>query len=140
MPECSITINMAKGMSHSGRNANAGVFALEFIGSLFYLFLVYLMAVDKMSVGPAFTGTGTFWLPVFVGVSILSAIALFVVSFTYLSEPKILAGWHTKHLGLKLAAVTGLTFFSITIGTPYFIVALAGFVLALIGGVIGYRL
>ncbi len=125
---------------HSGnKNINVGVFALEFVGSLFYLFLVYLMASDVMPESTVFSGVGAFWLPIFAGVSILAAIALFITSFTYLSEPKIIAGEHTKNLGLKLAAVTGVTFFAMTVSTPYFAVALVGFVLSLVGGMIGYR-
>jgi hypothetical protein len=132
---------MARHSTNGSKNVNVGVFALEFIGSLFFLFLVYLMAVGKMTLNSVvFGGVGAFWLPLFAGASILASIALFFASFTYLSEPKLIAGEHTKNLGLKLAAVAGLTFFALTIGTPYFIVALAGFLLALIGGMVGYRL
>ena len=126
--------------SAMSKKTNPGVFALEFVGSLFYLFLVYLMGLNKMPISVVFSGTGSFWLPVFVGVSILAAIALFVFSFTYLGEPKILAGERTKNMGLQLAMVLGITFFALTIGTQYFFVALIGFILALIGGIMGYRL
>ncbi len=132
---------MAKHMVNSrSRGTSVGIFASEFIGSLFYLYLVYLMAADKMVSSIVFTGAGAFWLPLFVGVSIVAAIALFFTSFTYLSEPKLIAGEHTKNLGLKLAAVTGVTFFALTIGTGYFVIALAGFILTVIGGMAGYRL
>ena len=125
--------------SAGGKNINIGVFALELVGSLFFLFLVYLMAFRSMPIGPVFAGTGTFWLPIFAGVSVLVAVAMFFFSLTYLSELKLIAGEYTKNMGLKLAAVAGLTFFAITIGTQYFVVALAGFILSLIGGMVGYR-
>jgi len=122
------------------RQTNGGVFALEFVGSLFYLVLVYLMAADVMPVGAVFGGTGSFWLPVFAGISVVAAIALFVFSFTYLAEPKLISGEHTKNLGLYFAAATGITFFAMTLGTSYFVLALAGFILSLIGGMVGYRM
>jgi hypothetical protein len=132
---------MAKHMMHSSnKQTNGGVFALEFVGSLFYLVLVYLMAADDMPVGVVFNGTGSFWLPVFAGVSVIAAIALFVFSFTYLAEPKVISGEHTKNLGLYFAAATGITFTAMTLGTSYFVLAFAGFVLSLIGGMVGYRL
>ncbi len=126
-------------MAKSNKNLNVGVFALELVGSLFFLYLVYLMAANLMPISIVFNGTGAFWLPVFVGVSILASIALFIFSFSYLGEPKIRAGIRTKNLGLSLAVVAGITFFALTIGTPYFFVALGGFVLSVIGGMAGYR-
>lgn len=123
----------------SGKRNKPGVFALELVGSLFFLSLVAIMAIDQMPIGAAFTGTGSFWLPVFIGVAILASIALLVFSFTYLGEPKILSGQHTKNMGLYFAAVLGVTFFAMTIGTPYFFVALIGFIITFIGGIWGYR-
>jgi hypothetical protein len=128
-------------MMHSGnKRTNEGVFALEFVGSLFYLVLVYLMAANAMRVSVVFSGTGSFWLPVFAGVSVIAAISLFVFSFTYLAEPKIISGEHTKNLGLYFAAATGVTFTAMTLGTVLFVFAFAGFILSLIGGMIGYRM
>ena len=120
--------------------SSVGTFALEFVGSLFYLVLVYLMAIDKMAVSPVFTNVGSFWLPVYVGIAMVAAIAMFFFSFTYLADASILSGLHTKNFGLVLALASGITFLTLTVGSAYFIVALVGFILSVIGGISGYRL
>ncbi|MCL5007471.1 MAG: hypothetical protein M1164_02210 [Candidatus Marsarchaeota archaeon] len=132
---------MAKQSMRSRKGqSNVGTFALEFVGSLFYLVLVYLMAADEMVASPVFANVGTFWLPVYVGIAIVSAIAMFFFSFTYLADASILSGMHTKNMGLILALASGITFLTLTVGSAYFIVALVGFVLSVIGGISGYRL
>ncbi|MEM3841602.1 MAG: hypothetical protein QXN59_02840 [Candidatus Micrarchaeaceae archaeon] len=131
---------MAKQPMHRRAQSNVGTFALEFVGSLFYLVLVYVIALDSMPLSPAFVNVGTFWLPVYVGIGIVSAIAMFFFSFTYLAEASILSGMHTRNFGLILALASGLTFLTMTVGSAYFIIALVGFVLSVIGGISGYRL
>ena len=112
---------------------------MEFIGSLFYLALVYLMAIDGMKASTVFTGVGAFWLPVFVGVAVISAIALLFFSFSYITDSKLLMGMHTKNLGLVLAVASGITFLTLTVGSAYFLIALIGFLLSLVGGMAGYK-
>ncbi|EET89765.1 MAG: hypothetical protein LVQ97_02440 [Candidatus Micrarchaeales archaeon] len=131
---------MAKHSMMSKGQTDARVFGLEFIGSIFYLILAYMIAADEMPVSVVFTGSGAFWLPLFAGVAVVSAIGLFIFSFTYLSEPAIISGEHTKNLGLDLAVITGVTFVAMTTGTGYMVLAIGGFILSLVGAMVGYRL
>ncbi|MCL5434720.1 MAG: hypothetical protein M1559_03365 [Candidatus Marsarchaeota archaeon] len=131
---------MAKHSMMSKGQTDARVFGLEFIGSIFYLILAYMIVADVMPVSVVFTGSGAFWLPLFAGVAVVSAIGLFIFSFTYLSEPAIISGEHTKNLGLDLAVITGVTFVAMTTGTGYMVLAIGGFILSLVGAMIGYRL
>ena len=57
-----------------------------------------------------------------------------------IAEPKVISGEHTKNLGLYFAAATGITFTAMTLGTSYFVLAFAGFVLSLIGGIICFAI
>jgi hypothetical protein len=131
---------MAKHSMMSKGQTDARVFGLEFIGSNFYLILAYMIAADVMPVSVVFTGSGAFWLPLFAGVAVVAAIGLFIFSFTYLSEPAIISGEHTKNLGLDLAVITGVTFVAMTTGTGYMVLAIGGFILSLVGAMVGYRL
>jgi hypothetical protein len=71
------------------------------------------------------TGDSTFWLGILPAIAVISGIALFFHSFTYLF------GNPMKTSALKLATVAGFAFFALTIGVSgyYFVAALIGFIL-----------
>ncbi|ASI13806.1 multipass membrane protein [Candidatus Mancarchaeum acidiphilum] len=113
-------------MNHNGFKVRGDLFALEFIGSLFYLYLIYLIGANVMPVSTLLsTGSASFWLAVLPAVAVVAGVALFFHSFTYLF------GGYNKISTLKLATVAGFAFFALTIGVAggYFVVALIGFIL-----------
>ncbi|MCL4374186.1 MAG: hypothetical protein M1360_03615 [Candidatus Marsarchaeota archaeon] len=116
------------------KETNGGVFALEFIGSLFYLFVVYELISGAVGMNALFSGTGAFWLPVFVSLSVLTSIILFFYSFTYLAPGRT---------GIKLSgctidgaatAIAGFTLVALTFANVgYLALTLIGFIIAFIG-------
>jgi hypothetical protein len=66
-----------------------GAYALEFIGSVLLLFV----ALELVSGGLAYLnsgiwgGGGSMWLPFFIGIATISALALFLLSFAKLATP-----------------------------------------------------
>ncbi len=121
------------------KKINSAAFALEFIGSLFFLFLVYAMSANLFSGSSIFSGFGGFWLPIFVGIGTISAIALFLFSFTYLTDHPLMHEQKCKMGGMGLSVAAGVSFVALTLGsTGYFVVAIIGFVIAAIGAFAGY--
>jgi len=107
---------------------NSIVFALQFIGSLFYLYIIYLIGSDTMKLSSLITlGDASFWLPIIPAIAAISGIVLFLHSFTYI------IGNPRKAPIMKLAAIAGFSFFALTIGLPtYFAIAMVGFILTII--------
>ncbi len=123
-------------INHSGFKVRGDLFALEFIGSLFYLYIIYLVGANVMPVSTLLsTGTASFWLAIIPAVAVVSGIALFFHSFTYIF------GGYNKISPLKLATVAGFAFFALSIGIAgaYFVVVLIGFILTEISAYMVYE-
>ncbi|MGC8651681.1 MAG: hypothetical protein ACP5UH_00290 [Candidatus Micrarchaeia archaeon] len=121
------------------KSANGGVFALEFIGSLFYLFVVYELISGAVGMNVLFSGTGAFWLPVFASLAVLTSVILFFYSFTYLASSKVEMKLSGCTADLFATVVAGLTLVALTFANAsYLALALIGFIIAFIGVILSY--
>jgi hypothetical protein len=115
---------------------NWGAFILELLGSLIFLAVVFSQGAVNTA-GLTFAGSGSFWIPVFVGAAVISSVALFFASFgqiTGLNGPRI------SMMGLETAAVAGLTLSALTWGNQSWLWAsILGFVLCFLGSAMGTR-
>ncbi len=122
---------MAKNSSKRNEHG-AGVFVLTFLGSLAYLYVAYSL-VTAFSASALFSGAGAVLLPIFAGVAIISAIALFLTSFTLIN------GNGEAGMTSKLALWAGISMIALTIGVGNGTLvgaAILGFVLAEIGALV----
>ncbi len=116
------------------KQSNGGVFALEFIGSLFYLLVVYQLIAGSLSLNTLFSGTGSFWLPVFASTAVLASIALLFYSFTYLSKNSMSIKIMDKNFDSILVCAAGFTLVALTMGNgSYLALTLIGFIIAFLG-------
>jgi multisubunit Na+/H+ antiporter MnhF subunit len=114
---------------------NWGVFALEFIGSLFFLAVVFTTSGAYMNTS---WGAAALWLPLLYGIGVVGALALFFVSFGNLipgiDEKAVSAG------AMKATLFTSIVLAALTYGnTTYFATVLIGFIIAFIGSGLGYK-
>ena len=109
---------------------NTWGFVLTLLGALVFLYVSYNL-LTNWSVSSVFTGAGAVLLPVFAGVSVISAITLFFANFATLKGNKSSEMW-----GLKLEAVTGITLLALTLGSAWSWYVVLGFVLAVLGSAI----
>ena len=120
---------MAKGTT------NWGVFALEFIGSLFFLAVVFTTNGTYMNGN---WGAAALWLPLLYAIGVVGSIALFFVSFGNLmpgiDEKAVAAG------AMKATVCTSVVLAALTYGNmAYFATVLIGFIIAFIGSGLGYK-
>lgn len=120
----------APGISGSG---NTEAHALQFIGSLIFLGLIFWGGVGTQYSVPSWNALGGgLWLPVFFSLGVIAAIALFFVSVANLAAP----GGAYRYGGTQLAAVAGICLIALTFGSSgYFWAAIVGFVIAIIGSI-----
>ncbi len=124
-------------MAH--KETNGGVFALEFIGSLFYLFVAYELISGAVGVNALFSGTGAFWLPIFASLAVISTIILFFYSFTYLSKYPIRMELGGCTIDAVVTAVAAITMVALTFSNGgYLALTLIGFIIAFIGVMLAY--
>jgi hypothetical protein len=117
------------------QTTNWGVFALEFIGSLFFLAVIFTSTGTYMNSN---WGAAALWLPLLYAIGVIGAIALFFVSFGNLINGLDL---HAVSAGaMKATVCTGIVLAALTYGnTTYFITTLIGFIIAFIGSGLGYK-
>ncbi|MGC8669708.1 MAG: hypothetical protein ACP5TL_00970 [Candidatus Micrarchaeia archaeon] len=121
------------------KESNSGVFALEFIGSLFYLFVVYELLSGAVGINALFSGTGAFWLPIFVSVSIISTIILFFYSFSYISSSPLSIKVGNCNLDGLVAVMAGITLVTLTMSSTYLLVlTMIGFIISFIGVMLSF--
>ncbi len=130
---------MSKGNSRSvSGKSNPAAFALEFIGSLIYLALLYLTSTGVIAVGAFSTALTSTWLPLLYAAGALSAILLFIVSFLNLARHNPFA-----RAAACPAFVGGFSYVAMTAGNPTYVgLALIGFIIAIFGagyGFAGYK-
>ncbi len=114
---------MAKG------HINPGAFALEMIGSLIYLFLVYFVSISGYGLGnPLLSGQGSVWLPILYATAFIGAVLFFITSFGNLR-----ADSRFKKAATAPAVLTAFALVTFTAGTNWLWLALVGFVLSIIG-------
>jgi hypothetical protein len=120
-------MNMAKSEN------NWAIFGLLFIGSLFYLYVAF---TSSGSYANGAWGAAALWQPFFYAAAMISSIALFFLSFGFISK-------YTKELAYcaKLATVGGgFALVTLTFGSMgYFLASIIGFIIALIGVIMTYR-
>lgn len=112
---------------------NWGIFALEFIGSLIFLALVFSNSYNNYM--NSAWGGAALWLPVFYAAAVISSISLFFISFA------TIAGWKGAERGAMCATIgASFSLFALTAGNfTYFIAAIIGFIIAFIGAGLGYK-
>ncbi|MGC8572113.1 MAG: hypothetical protein ACP5RI_01480 [Candidatus Micrarchaeia archaeon] len=122
------------------KGSNSLVFALELIGSLFYLFTVYELISGALSVSLLFGVVGSFWLPVFASLAVISSIILFFYSFTYLSRYPITMNVGSCTLDGVVTAIGAITLIALTFSSmTYLSLTLIGFIIAFIGVMLTYK-
>ena len=114
-------------------SGNAAAHALQFIGSLIFLGLIFWGGVGaQYSMNSWNALGGGVWLPVFFSLAVISSIALFFVSVANIAG----SGGAYKYGGMQLAAVAGICLTALTYGSAgYFWAAIVGFIIAVIGGI-----
>jgi len=106
-------------------------FVLTFLGSLVFLYVAYNVLTAPAAWWtslPLFGGAGAVFLPIFAGVSIISAIVLFFSSFGLMQ-----GGKGATEMVTKSSMITGITLLALTLGSVWSWYSLLGFVLASIG-------
>ncbi len=119
---------------------NIIAFALQFIGSLAYLWIVFGHGSALLSAA----GLWAVWVPPFIGIATVASITLFFASFTNLVGMPVGA-----FIGMPVNAIAGVTLIALTavsatpagagFGTPLYYTAILGFVTALLGGISARR-
>lgn len=113
------------GKSHT----NPGAFALEMIGSLIYLYLVYAVSASGYGMGnPVLSGNGMVWLPILYSIAVIGAVMLFLVSFTNLIEAE-----HLRKAAFAPTVLTGFALVAFTAGSNWIWAVIVAFVLSVIG-------
>ncbi|MGC8662366.1 MAG: hypothetical protein ACP5RT_01105 [Candidatus Micrarchaeia archaeon] len=117
------------------QTTNWGVFALELIGSIFFLAVIYVSTGSYMNSN--WTGAAL-WLPLLYAIGIVGAIALFLISFGNLVNG---IDEHALTMGaMKATICTGIALAALSFGnTTYFVATLIGFIIAFIGSGLGYK-
>lgn len=130
--------------THKGPDIPA--FALQFIGSLFLLTVAAMLwgtagGTTVVTASSAYTTGGAFWYPVFVGMALLGSIALLISSFASLTAMKSFSsgGSMTAALAASFSLLVLTMPTAVQTNSTYFILSLAGFILAFVGSGIGYR-
>lgn len=109
--------------------SNPGAFALEFVGSIIYLALVYLTSSGLTAVGSFSTAVIGVWLPLLYAAGVLSAVSLFLLSFT-----NLIKGNPMGKAGMAPVAIGAFSFIAMTAGNFGLVaVAVIGFVLGAAG-------
>ncbi len=117
--------------------ANPAAFALEFIGSLIYLIMVYITSAGNTAAGAFAPALSTVWLPLLYSAGVLSAVVLFIVSFFNLLRHNPFA-----NSGMLPAVIGGFAFIALGAGSTYVGLALVGFIFAVFGAMytkLGYE-
>lgn len=127
---------MAKGSSKGYDEGHMrNVFALQFIGSLIFLIIVFTATAFGGSYPLAQWG-GAAWKPVLYLIAAVGSIALFLLSFANLMEIK-------KSLAvgvMVISVITGISLVGLTYGnSSYYLVAILGFVLSFIGSAMAHH-
>ena len=113
---------------------NPAAFVLQFLGSVIYLALVYLISSGSIAFGAA---VSSIWLPLLYAGAVVSSIILFIVSFTYLLPN---AGYKFGATAGCAAIAAGFTLVALSLGsTTYLVMTLVGFILAIIGAGLGKK-
>lgn len=128
---------MAKSANKQSGNGALG-FILAFLGSLAYLYVAYSLLMGLQSgwtpSSVLFGGVGSFFLPLFVGVGVISSIGLFLASFGLIKNAA-----NSKHWVSKTSMVGGITLIALFAGSasaPALVwYAILGFVLSMIGSI-----
>ncbi|MCL4411485.1 hypothetical protein M1329_00925 [Candidatus Marsarchaeota archaeon] len=105
---------------------NPAAFVLQFIGSIIYLVVVYLVSIGTVAFGSA---VSSIWLPLLYAGALISSILLFIVSFTNLMP----SGKFGMYAG-SAALIGGFTLMALTYVSSFWLfVSIVGFILAIIG-------
>ncbi|MGC8479368.1 MAG: hypothetical protein ACP5M9_01730 [Candidatus Micrarchaeia archaeon] len=130
---------MAKSSEKNKGNNGVLGFILAFLGSLVYLYAAYTLLTGLQSgwapSSTLFGGAGSFFLPIFVGVAVISAVGLFLASFGLMKNDKNAKFWvgRTSIMG----GISLIALFAGSISTPALVwYALLGFVLSMIGSIV----
>jgi hypothetical protein len=122
------------------KNKGNGVlsFILAFLGSLVYLYVVYTLLMGLQSGWTAslviFGGSGSFFLPIFIGLGVVSSIGLFLASFGLLKGDNNSRNWVSKTS--IIGGVSLIALFAGSTTTPAIVwYAILGFVLSMIGSI-----
>jgi hypothetical protein len=110
-----------------------GVFALEFIGAVIFLWLVFAVLNGNAYENTAWSGAGL-WLPLIYPAALISAMALFFVSFSNVWRFGEVATKSGVPVSMVISVIAGFTTLVLTVGSlVYMITALAAFVIAFVG-------
>ncbi len=128
---------MAKSANKQSGNGALG-FILAFLGSLAYLYVAYSLLMGLQSgwtpSSVLFGGTGSFFLPIFVGVGVISSIGLFLASFDLIKNAPNAKKWVFKTS--MVGGITLIALFAGSVSTPALVwYAILGFVLSMIGSI-----
>jgi hypothetical protein len=111
---------------------NWGAFILELVGSLVFLWTLFVGVASALPSMAVVWGTanGGIWLPFFVGVAVVASVALFFLSFANLG----MASGYTAKATMMAAVLGGVTLAALTWGSmAYLAGAVVGFALTYLG-------
>ena len=114
-------------------SASPRAFYMELLGSIIYMVLAFAVTGFAASAGSyantQWNGAGALWLPVLYAAAIVSAIALFFLSFANAGE---FNNTHPKKTYV-FSLVGGFSLIALTFNSSLFLGAIIGFVLAFVG-------
>ncbi len=115
-------------------------FALVLLASLVFI-ATWWNLWAKGIVSPAFAGAGGFWMPIFIGFGVIGSVALFFLSFGYISGQSDVNSLRMMNMWcLKATLISGVTLLVWAISLPIWAWAsILGFVLGFLGTWIGWK-
>ncbi len=112
---------------------NWGVFALEFVGSLFYLWVLFA-TTNGNSFANITWNSANIWLPVFYAAAVVSSIALILSSFGNLWKVARSVVFVRASYASLASVIGGFALFALSAGDPVsFVYVIIGFVLSYTG-------
>ena len=114
-------------------------FVMELIGSLVYILLLLYTIVGSgtyPSNGLFIVSSSAFWLPLVYAAGVISAILLFLLSFTNLMPSRSPMGHKYPTM---MAFVAGFSWVALSAGNQAMVsLAIVGFIVSMIGSVLGW--
>lgn len=120
-------------MAKQSKTNKWGVFALEIIGAIIFLWLVFAVLNGNAYENSMWSGAGL-WLPLLYPAALLSAIGLFFISFSAVWKYGEVATKSGVPVSMLLSAIAGFTTLALTVGsTVYMVAALVAFIISFVG-------
>ena len=125
-------------MPKNVKNSGTGAFALQFLGSLFFLAVAAGLwgVASPPNLWAGGLASGAFWATALYAVAVLSAVSLFFTSLVQLGNKSGVVSWKA----LRATTVAGFAFAALSAtNQTLFAATIVGFVIATVGGALALK-